>query len=218
MSRPIANSGFYGLRGVGHLWLEPNYNVYEFQHQTRTVYHSGLDSLIEYRQVPRETTNLGWSAMVHRDIAEQKTLAGNRATLWPSVAEDIVFTERFTPADVGATFWSFLLALYDVYQRGVDWVGGERLTWAPKDRTPIIFPVDLIDLQVDGENFTMTWDGRDPASVSIIASCPGRPGYDIATVKEVVVRWKLRVEAAPSASLSIFGGSSTNETGQFDPE
>lgn len=188
---------------------------------TRRLYHSGLDAIVDYPRLPEETTFFSWDIHPRRDFARQKTLSSHVTTVWPAVVDDIIIKEKFRATGGMAIQWRFFQAVHRLWLTDPDWNAGEYLLWRPFDRTFKLYPVDIINILLDGEELNPSYDGDDKwagimsriASNSVTTS-----GKDVATVKELEIWLQLRPEAAPNSSMFLVEGSETSEEDVFDPE
>jgi len=204
---------------------EPNWNLFPLDvRATRRLYHSGLQLDCSYPAIPTRTKNFHYDILIQRQHAVQRTLTSTRVSLWPGYADDVIIHEIWD-APGGLSFhWRFFDCLYRMYHNEPDWQNGESLVWIPFDRTQKIYPVDIISLQVDGEDFDVDWAGF-PTEASPrfwqagASTCdPNNTQTNIMATKRLEIRLKLRPETPPGASVFLTEGSETDETGNFAPQ
>ncbi len=187
---------------------------------SRRLLHTGLAKVCDYPTLPTKTVNFSWDLLLRRDLAVQKTLASKRVTIWPAIIDDVIIREVWE-APGGLSFpWRFFNLLYEFYHASPDWLNGEALLWVPMDRTNKVYPVDLISITVNGEDFELSRKGipYDAGPVSRIHPGSGRPGMNVFAAETLEIQFKLRPETAPSVSTFFSAGSATDETGNFEAE
>jgi hypothetical protein len=219
--RVFGTCGQFGAFGGSHVSPQLNYNHRSRDvNGTRRLSHSGLGIALNYPLLPTNTTNFQWDILPRRDMTLQKTLGSTHVTLWPGIIDDIVIKEKWD-APGGLSFpWKFLVQLHRMYMQAPDWLNGESLLWCPVDRTRKVYPVDMINLLVDGEEFDVTWRGDDYAAGPGAYLCPesGSPGKDVNSASVLEVHLKLRVEGIPAIGVSLSEGASVDEHTQFESE
>lgn len=176
-------------RRSGILDAAPNYTRRENRMtHSRLLYHSGLDDLIVYPQVPTKTLNFSLDLMPRVEWVESKTLTSNLTQQWEAVYDDVIIKEIF---EGGITQQqSFLLP---VYRHWVTLFGSyEYGLWRPLDLTDKVYRVKIVNLLVGGEEFNPTYVGR---------SMPDK------WLTETIEIWlKLMPAFAPSAVVYASGG------------
>ncbi len=211
----------FGRWGADHIGFQLNYNHRSADvNASRRVYNSRVGRPIDYPLLPSRTRNFSWDIMPRRAMVTQRTLSSSHTTLWDPIVDDVVIQEIWE-APGGLSFpWRFMLAMYEVYVQQPDWLNGEYMLWCPVDCTRKVYPVDLVNMLVDGEEFDISWRGDDQRAGVVSRNCPGggTPGKDVWSGSTMELHWKLRSEVAPSVGVALFGGSSTPETSQFEAE
>lgn len=218
--------GRWGGEQAGYAGMRFGYNFRSAQARaTRVLSHSVLGAVL-YPVIPTETTHFGWQLMPRRDLATQKTLTSTVHSVWPGYVDDIVLKEIFEPDGGLSVPWSFILQLHEMYLSPPDWLSGETLVWRPRDRNELTYPVDIVNLIIDAEEFKLDWKGEDPAillsvlkqQVDGTGTAGTTQGKNICTAKKVEIHMRIRPEVAPNASVFLIEGSVTNEVNQFELE
>ena len=228
----LGQSWWQGYNGQGvDSFLSPlmPYNLYDPAGAvTRGLYHSGLDLSVSFPLLPGKTTNFAFDILARRDMVVDKTLSSKKVSIWDPIVDDIEIVQTWD-APGGLSFpWSFFHDLHRMYTTPIDWASGQYMVWAPTDRTNMIYAVDMIDLQVDGQDFNVTWNGlpddfHNPmgvqnATTAAAGTCVYGGGRDIYSASTLEVRLILRPETAPNVSVSFLAGSTTTEATQFESE
>lgn len=199
-----------------HVW---NYNILANGASTRFLAHSD-GTVIQYDVLPTDTVGFAWSPMQHRDFVTTKTLGSTKTAVWDCNVDDLIIKEVFEPTGGLSMPWGQLLAMYGIYKGGIDWDAGETLTWAPLDRTCTRYPVDVINMLVDGEEFDPKWRGNPTGLLGGNNATCGAPAnmLDVASGSRVEIWYRIRPEAAPNVSMFLTAGSFTSETNSFEVE
>ena len=196
-----------------------NWNVYAADvGRTRRLYHSGLSLAVDYPTLPQRTLNFSWDVLTRRDLAIQKTLTSTQVSLWEEQVDDVIIKEIW---EGELTFpWQFFTKLHRMYLQCPDWDNGEYMVWRPFDRNQKTYPVELINILVDGEEFNLSWMGRPYGAgpASKICSTGGDAGRDVLSAGTLELWLRLRPEVAPGVAVFLREGSTTAEAGFFDPE
>lgn len=118
--------------------------------------------------------------------------------------------------------WAFLHCLHQMYLRSPDWENGESLVWAPRDRNGKVYPVEIINFLVDGEEFNVRWTGEDEQIGRQLMFSDPKPGSTQGrnpnTSAPVELWFRIQPEVAPNASMFLIEGSATAELGQIELE
>lgn len=191
----LNHSSFNRGRYSGFCAGGPNY-CQRFSHYRypRLLYHSGLDKLVIYPQVPDRTLNFSLDMLPRVDYAGTKTLTANLTQQWARVYHDVTIKEIFE-GDLSQR-WSFMHNIYAMYSTllGV----GDFLVWRPLDLTDKIYRVTIISMLLDGEEFNPTYVGRN------------QPDKWMTSALEI--HMKITPAFAPSASIYVSGGLSSGST------
>lgn len=153
LGRTSSNVGRYsGLCAGG-----PNYHKrFERFRIPRLLYHSGLDEVISYPQIPTRTLNFAYDLLPQSEFAHQKTLTSNLTQQWQAVHNDVVVKETFEGAL--STHWNFFLKLYKFWTTLLG--PGEYMLWRPLDLTDKVYRMQIVKITVGGEDFNPTYVGR----------------------------------------------------------
>lgn len=209
------------FNGDAHITPQLNWNLNSSNvSATRRLFHSGLGKVCDYPILPTKTSNFSWDILLRRDMVTQKTLTSKRTTLWPGYIDDVIIRETWE-APGGLSFpWRFFNLLYEFFHNSPDWLNGQSLLWVPMDRTNKVYPVEMISLTVNGEDFDISRIGRAPDAGyhSTLFPQDGRPGMNVHASETLEVQLKLRSEVAPSVSVFLSPGSDTGETAYFEGE
>lgn len=202
----------------------------------RLVYHSALvapdgsvGTVCPYETLPTRTTNFKWDILMSRDRADVKTLGSRVHYLWSPKPGDVVIKEIWDGGGGVATSWKFICCLYQMYLSQPTWADGEYMVWRPLDRNNLVYPVDMVNFLVDGEDMHVAWTGEDPdllksvlcarmdASGRRVGVTGSTSGRNLFTASSLEVWWRIRPEDDPNINVSLLPGSTTNETNQFEP-
>ena len=219
--RVFGSTGQFGAFAASHVTPQLNYNHRSTDvNGTRRLVHSGLGLAVDYPLLPSITRNFMWDLLPRRSMTQQPTLSSHHVTLWDGIVDDIVIQEVWEAAGGLAFPWRFLVALHRMYMQSANWEGGESLLWCPIDRTRKVFPVDIINLLVDGEQFNVSWRGDDVGAGPGAYICPeaATAGKDIYSASTLELHLKLRIEGTPSIGVSLIEGASTDEHSYFEHE
>lgn len=180
---------------------------------TRRLHHTGLNKTCDYIRIPDETTYFSWDVLRRRDFVTEKTLSSNVVTMWDAVQEDVIIKEKFANNSGIALTWPFFHCVWELYLNSADWLNGESLVWTPFDRTFKSYPVDIINLTLDGEELNPKWSGDDKWAgiMSTYCSTGGTPATNIPTPSQMEIWLKLRPETSPGTAMFMVGGSDTAE-------
>jgi len=211
-------------RWGGRPYITPmlNYDLYNYQTSaTRLMYHSGLSLAIPYPILPTVTRNFSWEVLTRRDMIREKTLSSAKTTKWDAVFDDVVITETWE-APGGLSFpWRFFHDLHRVYLTDPDWLNGEYLLWRPMDRSERAYPIEIISITVDGEDFHVDWKGTPLNTYSPLGqtdvSCTVA-GRDLLASKNLEIKFVIRPETAPNVAVFATPGSLTCESALFETE
>lgn len=226
IGRTFGYSGFY--QGGINPFVTPimNYSLYSSQvSSTRLLYHSGIPLAVPYPLLPKKTLNFSRDLLPRRDYNIEKTLTSKKLSLWDAQVEDIIITEEWS-ADGGLSFpWEFFHDLHRIYTTPVDWLNGEYMVWRPLDRTDKVFPVQLYNIEVDGEDFDVRWTGLPPSMgfgvlgpIDPTKVSDGQHGRDIFSPTTLKMQFLLRPEAPPGLTLYVTEGSDVDEVTAFEQE
>lgn len=152
LGRQLYNMGVHSYYLAGF----PSYNTAcRRDEYPRYLYHSGLDEVIYYPQVPTKTLSFGLDLLSRPDWVEAKTLTSNLRQQWGRVAEDVLVKEVFS-GDLSQQQSFF----YSVYRHWVTILGvNEYGLWRPMDRTDLVYRVRVIEMLLDGQEFNPTGVG-----------------------------------------------------------
>ena len=130
----------------------PTYNTASRRWEySRLLYHSGLDEVILYPQVPTETVSFGLDLLSVPEWAESKTLGSSIKQQWERVDDDVTVKEIFS-GDL-TVLESFF---YDVYRHWVTLMGvNDYGLWRPLDRTDKVYRVRVINILLDGQELKL---------------------------------------------------------------
>jgi len=188
----MGHSSFNRGRYAGYLSGGPNYcQRFKRYRYPRLVYHSGLDKLVVYPQVPTRTLNFSFDLLPRVDYVESKTLTANLTQRWSPVYHDVIVKEYFE-GDLSQR-WSFMHDLYEMYTTIQD--AGGYMLWRPLDLTDKIYRVTIVNMLLDGEEFNPTYVGIN------------QPDKWMTSALEVW--YKITPAFAPSCSIFASGGLST---------
>lgn len=153
LNRPGINIG----RHIEFLGAAPNYRVRynAWNLYPRLLYHSGLDEVLYYPQVPTRTLGFSLDLLPRVDVVQAKTLTSNLTQQFQAVHADVVVVETFEGALSQQK--SFFHSLYVFWRTvlGVD----DYMLWRPLDRTDKIYRVRMINLLLGGEEMDSNFVG-----------------------------------------------------------
>lgn len=143
-------------RYSGFLTGAPNY-VKRFKRFRipRLLYHSGLDEVIQYPQVPSRTLNFTYDILPKAEFAHQPTLTSNATQQWQAVANDVIVKEIYEGGL--SQNWEFLHAMYRFWTTLLD--PGEYMLWRPFDLTDKVFRMRIVKITVGGDELDPTYVG-----------------------------------------------------------
>jgi len=152
LSTTLLNKTTSGIgKRSGKLVAGPNYATRRIKWQIggtpRLLYHSGLDEVIKYPQVPTKTEGFHYDILPRRDWTQAKTLTSNITQQWAHVVEDVVIKEFYEGSITQQE--SFFMALYRFWTTvlNID----EYIIWRPLDETDKLYRVRIVDVRVAGE-------------------------------------------------------------------
>lgn len=189
---------------------------------TRLLVHSNYTA-IPYPYLPTTTSHFGWDLMPRRDHVSQKTLTSTLHSVWGAQVDDIVIKEVWEAPGGISLQWPFILALHELYLNPPNWLDGESLIWRPLDRNPYTYPVDIVDMVIDSEEFNLKMSGDDPmrllTAMKRATREKGAPGSNTGraffTASKFEIHLVVRPEVAPNANVVLTEGADVDETDQF---
>ena len=174
----------------------PNYVVrYRRWETPRLLYHSGLDELIEYPQVPSETTNFALDMLSRADVVHEKTLTNNMTQQWDVVHADTIIKEIFS-GDLSQK-WAFMHKVYRFWTTLMN--PGDFCLWRPLERTDKVYRVRVVNMLINGEEFKPDYTGISMTEKWLRAT--------------LEIHLKLMPAFPPSATIFASGGLASSATG-----
>lgn len=158
MRSPVLNNSFLGPGyPAGFLTGAPNYWVpYRRWDFPRFLYHSALDEVLIYPQIPTRTVSFGLHVLPRVDFISEKTLTGHVFQQWDRVGEDVEIKEVYE-GDLSQQL-SFFHTLYRFWAEllGPD----DYCAWRPFDLTDRMYAVVITSITLDAEELTPLIVGR----------------------------------------------------------